>query len=375
MSTLNTLRTSGPYFTGEESLHQIREEEIGYNIDEMKTIKTSESEFESLIRSSSLYVDKTMYIARLLRMGESYYFLSRPRRYGKSLFCSTLQALFEGKRELFEGLYIAEKTDYGFESFPVLHFNFANLSVTTLDEFLRTFSKAVYGESVRLGLSIERSLNPADMLQDILYALGTRAVVIIDEYDAPLVKAITEGKQFISDMRSYFRDFYSRIKNNGRYIRFFFITGVTKYSNLSIFSEMNNLTDISMDPRFASAFGYTEDELLGYFGEAIDEHYGENRDRYGSRNELVERIREYYDGYRFSPDTEITVYNPVSIGRFFNSGCRFDNYWNKTGVSSLAVTLASSYPLDAFITATEPLGLTPRRIFSLFLVAFARPTI
>ncbi len=93
------------------------------------------------------------------------------------------------------------------------------------------------------------------------------------------VRAVTEGKQFISDLRSYFRDFYSRIKNNGRYIRFFFITGVTKYSSLSIFSEMNNLTDISMDPRFASAFGYTEDELLSYFGEAIDEHYEENRDR------------------------------------------------------------------------------------------------
>ena len=179
MSTLNTLRTSGLYFTGEESLPYIREEEIGYNIDEMKTIKISESEFESLIRSSSLYVDKTMYIARLLRMGESYYFLSRPRRYGKSLFCSTLQALFEGKRELFEGLYIAEKTDYGFESFPVLHFNFANLSVSSPERFISSFIESLKGTGRNAGVDVDGT-DPAQMLQDILYALDSPAAISIN---------------------------------------------------------------------------------------------------------------------------------------------------------------------------------------------------
>ena len=150
-------------------------------------------------------------------------------------------------------------------------------------------------------------------------------------------------------IRKSFSTFYANIKKSSGKIRFLFITGVTKLSNMSIFSKMNNLLDISMDRGFADAFGYTEAELMEYFGEGMDEYMEANPGKYSSRDELVSRIREYYDGYRFSKDSEVTVYNPVSIGRFFNSGCRFDNYWEQTGVSSLAVTLACSYRLSSVV--------------------------
>ncbi len=315
----------------------------------MKTIKTGEPSFTELIESGSVYVDKTAYINKLLKMGQRFYFLSRPRRYGKSLFCSTLHALFDGKRELFNGLYIAEKTDYPFTPFPVLHFNFANLSTSSLERFTVSFMRAVRNAGIAVGIEPE-GLDPAMMLQNILYSLKRKAVIIIDEYDSALSTAISHGCGFIDGMRLIFRDFYSNIKNNSECIRFCFITGVTKYSNLSIFSEMNNLLDISMDRAFADAFGYTEAELMEYFGEWMDEYMEANPGKYASRDELLSRIREYYDGYRFSKDSEVTVYNPVSIGRFFNNGCQFENYWNSTGISSLAVALASKHDLSAFIS-------------------------
>ena len=330
----------------------LREEGFPYqpilSDEDMKTIKTGEPSFTELIESGSVYVDKTAYINKLLKMGQSFYFLSRPRRYGQSLFCSTLHALFDGRKELFKGLYIAEKTNYHFEPFPILHFNFANLSTSSLERFTDSFMSTVRNAGIAVGIEPEGS-DPASLLRDTLLRLSKKAVIIIDEYDSALTSAIVHEKPYIDGMRSIFRDFYSNIKNNSECIRFCFITGVTKYSNLSIFSEMNNLLDISMDKAFADAFGYTEPELMEYFGEGMDEYMEANPGKYASRDELLSRIREYYDGYRFSRDSEVTVYNPVSIGRFFNSGCRFDNYWEQTGVSSLAVNLASNYRLSSVV--------------------------
>ena len=152
---------------------------------------------------------------------------------------------------------------------------------------------------------------------------------------------------------------------NAPRIRLFFITGVVKLSNLSIFSKMNNLIDLSMNPAFASAFGYTDEELLEYFGEGIDEYYSSHKDEYSSRDEFAMRIREYYDGYRFSPRSEVTVYNPVSIGYFFNDGCSFQNYWNMTGVPTLAVNLASRFPLADILGYDLSLPLTAFTTFDI----------
>ena len=309
--------------------------------EDMKEITTSSSILKELITYDMVYVDKTSYIWRMVRNpARNFYFISRPRRFGKSLFCDTLKNVFEGNKELFRGLYIYDKHD--FEPYPVLSFNFANVSSATFGNFMDSITKAVRKEAERNGVDIELSDNPAEMLQEALIGIyektGKGSVIIIDEYDNNLTSTI--GEAFADDIRKVLNDFYKRIKNNSQYIRFCFITGVVKLSNLSIFSAMNNLVDLSMDKEFAGAFGYTDEELDEYFGDGIDEYLEANPGVYESREEFRGKIRDYYDGYRFSPKIETRVYNPVSIGFFFNDGCDFNNYWNETAVSTLAVTLA-----------------------------------
>ena len=326
-----------------------------YNADDMREINTTSASFRDFVENGDIYVDKTEYIYKLVSAGRRFYFISRPRRYGKSLFCSTLHALFDGKKDLFRGLYIAERTDYSFERFPVIHLNFALISTSTYARFEARFAGMIREAGKAVDVEVEGD-DPAAMLEGILRGLGGRAVIIIDEFDAPLVDSM--DTPYVGDMRRVFNEFYSTIKNCGGLVRFLFITGVTKLSNLSIFSKMNNLVDLSMDPRFASAFGYTDEELLEYFGEGIDEYYSSHRDEYASRDEFALRIREYYDGYRFSPRSEVTVYNPVSIGYFFNDGCSFQNYWNMTGISRLAVDLAMRVPLSEFIEGDASVPLS-----------------
>ena len=333
-----------------------------YNADDMREINTTSSSFRDFVENGDIYVDKTEYIYKLVSAGRRFYFISRPRRYGKSLFCSTLHALFDGRRDLFEGLYIAERTDYSFERHPVIHLNFALISTSTYARFEARFAGMIREAGKAVGVEVEGD-DPAAMLEGILRGLGGRAVIIIDEFDAPLVDSM--DTPYVGDMRRVFNEFYSTIKNCEGMVRFLFITGVTKLSNLSIFSKMNNLVDLSMDPRFAPAFGYTDEELLEYFGEGIDEYYSSHKDEYSSRDEFALRIREYYDGYRFSPRSEVTVYNPVSIGYFFNDGCSFQNYWNMTGVPTLAVNLASRFPLADILGYDLSLPLTAFTTFDI----------
>ena len=219
-----------------------------YNADDMKGIDTTSSTFEKFIGLGTLYVDKTRYAYDLVNDPEkrSFFFLSRPRRYGKSLFCSTLHALFDGRRDLFEGLYIAERTDYSFERYPVLHFDFSPLDMTDMESFLSCFRLALRRQAREHGVTIEDG-SPAAMLTELLDAViakeGKKAVIIIDEFDSPMTSAMDKG--FIGSVRDAFSAFYAVIKMNAPRIRLFFITGVVKLSNLSIFSKMNNLVDLS----------------------------------------------------------------------------------------------------------------------------------
>ena len=324
-----------------------------YN-DDMKDVTTDISGFEEIISYDLLYIDKTKYIYDLVgSMARRFFFLSRPRRFGKSLFCSTLHALFDGRKDLFKGLYIAEETDYSFEKYPVLHFNFANLSKISYEAFERNLQKMVATEALKAaGITDLERTSPSQMLweaiQEIAEKTGKKVVIIIDEYDDPLVKAILGDYDYIDKMGIVFNDFFSVIKNSNEYIRFFFITGCVKLSNLSIFSAMNNLYDISMEEDFAGAFGYTEDEVERFFGEGMDEYLAANPGKYESREEFIGKIRDYYDGYRFSPDSETRTYNPVSIGRFFTKlKCNFRSYWEQTGLTLLAVQTASKYDISS----------------------------
>lgn len=311
-------------------------------------ITTSSSSFESFISNRELYVDKTQYAYRMIMddPGHGFYFISRPRRYGKSLMCSTLKCLFEGKRELFRGLYI-DSADYSFEKFPVLSFNFALLDPYDYNIFSEMFCDMIRRQAEINGIGIALS-SPAQMMSEIFDKADKRPVIIIDEFDAPIIHTI-DDRNLCERIRQTFSAFYSVIKNRNEDVRFLFITGVTKLSNLSIFSAMNNLRDISMDPGYAGMYGYTEEELEANFSEYIDAYIERDDREYATRDEFLEAVRDYYDGYRFSPYSDVKVYNPVSAGSFFRDGCRFENYWQNTGVSTLAVNLAREYDMLAAV--------------------------
>ena len=293
----------------------------------MKKTNTDNSTFEEIIRNGELYVDKTMYILPLICNADHMFSIARPDGFGKSLFSSTLHALFEGKRELFKGLYIEDK--YSFEKFPVLHLNFSELSTSTYEGFENSFVNDLRLNGRKFGIELAGD-DPANMLFNLLYGLHKRAVVIIDEFDAPIRTAIIEGKSYIRDMRSVLNDFYSVIKNCDEYIRFFLLSGVTQYT----FSGLNNLVGISQDPRFEAAFGYTDEEIEKYFGETLDENW---KKVCSSRDEFVSRLRENYGGYCFSSDTDVRVYNPRSVGKFFTSGCDFNGCWMNEDPLSLII--------------------------------------
>ena len=322
--------------------------------DDMKDLVLSRQDFASFRKKNRLYVDKTEYAYRLAKEKEGFYFISRPRRFGKSLFCSMLEALFEGKKDLFKGLYIAEKTDYDFEKLPVMSFNFANVSSATFEDFYSELKYSVIDSANKLGIQLSADGSPSlllgILLEEIVKKTGKKAVIIIDEYDNNITENIEKkDRDTAEEMRKVLNDFFKRIKNSSKYICFCFITGVVKLSHLSIFSAMNNLVDLTMDEDFAGAFGYTDEEFDEYFSEGIDEYLEANPGKYESRAEFREMIKEYYDGYRFSPDSETTVYNPVSIGFFFKNKCRFNNYWEATGLSTLVVKLAKDFNLMSIL--------------------------
>lgn len=317
-------------------------------ITDMKQIVTDNPDFRYLItygNGNLVYVDKSAYLHKLLTSPGKFYFISRPRRFGKSLTCNTLEAIFRGRKELFEGLAIS-RTDYDFRSYPVLHFDFSKLSAVSYEDFLNDFSTAIRFQARDNGIAIEEG-KPSSMLDELLDQLE-EPVIIIDEFDSPIITSVSDGESKLAEaMRKEFNAFYNVIKNYTGKIRFFFMTGVTKLSGLSIFSAMNNLKDISLSPEYAGMLGYTEEELEYYFSEHIDEYLTEEDREYDTREELLSALRDYYDGYRFSPKSEVTVYNPVSIGRFFSETVKsFDNYWVLTGgMSTLVVTQAKSHSL------------------------------
>lgn len=315
----------------------------------MKQIITDKADFRKLVTTNSVYVDKTRYLYQLLSAGNSFYFISRPRRFGKSTICDTLHELFNGEKELFEGLAIS-KTDYDFRKHPVVHLDFSYLRDVEYPVFIEMFQEILSRAAKENGVELENAA-PSVMLFRLFGKLE-EPVLIIDEYDSPIISALAKGSdKLASQIQDVFNSFFSIVKGEAKNIRFFFLTGVTKLSGLNIFSGMNNLKDLTLHPDYAGMFGYTEAELTEAFSEYIDESVAISKGRYSNRNEFLSALRAYYDGYRFSPDSEIKVYNPVSVGSYFSDRLgRFVAYWMGTGGrSSLAFSLARSKNL-AFIT-------------------------
>ena len=309
----------------------------------MKTINTSIYTFENIIKEDCLYVDKTEYFYKLVTKKRGQFFMSRPRRFGKSLAISTLDAIFRGKRELFKGLKIYDM-DYDWEEYPVVHIDFARTVMTDKGTFERSLGFDLDKIAEEYGVSCSDS-SPGVKFKMLMNALkektGKDVVLLIDEYDKPLLDHM-ESPEEAESWRKYMDSFYQVIKGSEKDIRFVFMTGVTKFAKVSIFSKLNNITDITMHRDYSEMFGYTQDELLKYFDEYLEDAVKTGiKDRRGnpfSKEGLIAEIKRWYDSFKFSEDGK-NVYNPVSIGQFMDNRYKFKNYWFSTGTPTFLMEL------------------------------------
>ncbi len=304
----------------------------------MKDITSYVYNFEELIQGNFLYVDKTEYIWQLICPSSAGYFLSRPRRFGKSLTVSTLKAVFEGKKELFKGLAIYDKP-YDWVSYPVIHLDLNGFDFSSLAAVKNSLIRLMKETAVYHNVTLTEN-SPDNMFREIIGKLSQQqnVVILLDEYDKPILNNI--GKAETSDVLTCMKSFYSVIKAFESKLRFAFITGVSKFCHVSLFSDLNNLTDISMDTRYAAMFGYTQDELEANFGDRISALAGEQ-----DINAYKTKIKEWYNGYRFEEKAK-TVYNPVSLAQFFENGGKFNNYWFATGTPSFLMELTKKTDFD-----------------------------
>lgn len=301
--------------------------------------------FEEIRKGNYSYIDKTALVYKLVQSGK-YYFLSRPRRFGKSLLLSTLESYFRGKKELFKGLAI-EKLEKEWKEYPVLHLDLNTQKYDTLQALLDVLEENLgtwedmYGSSARES-GVARRFN--GVIQRAAEKTGQNVVILIDEYDKPMLQAIG-NEELLTEYRNTLKAFYGTLKSCDRYIKFALLTGVTKFSKISVFSDLNNLMDISMSDRFATICGITENELHCNFKEDIIE--------LGQKNGMTEdetkaSLKAMYDGYHFVENSE-DIYNPFSILNTF-AEMKFGSYWFETGTPTFLVELLqqSRYDLHRF---------------------------
>ena len=296
--------------------------------------------FKEIIDKDYLYIDKTEYIYRMAHGGSKYYFLSRPRRFGKSLLASTLHSYFAGKKELFKGLAI-ESLENEWTEHPVLHFDMSlakHLDKEKLDEYL-AWQLRDYNEKYGLVKNNDEAVNTqlADLIKRACEQTGRQVVVLIDEYDAPLLDVVHEEKD-LPALRHVMRNFYSPLKACDPYLRFVFLTGITKFSQLSIFSELNNISNISMNESYAAICGITLQEMLEQMPDYIRRLANKMEIAF---EEAVEKLRENYDGYHFtwpSPD----IYNPFSLLNAFVD-CKLNSYWFGSGTPTYLIEMLRKF--------------------------------
>ena len=308
------------------------------DMNKLKRLPVGIQTFSEIRDLDMLYVDKTEYIWNMINLSK-YIFLSRPRRFGKSLLVSTLQAYFEGKKELFKGLAI-EQLEKEWVEYPVLRFSMASGKHMEKDQLERYLGNRLAEYEGQYGI-----VHPATDNNDRLTALiqaaymqtGKRVVILIDEYDAPLLDVVHEEKT-LPILRNVMRNFYSPLKDCDPYLRFVFLTGITKFSQLSIFSELNNLKNISMRPDYGAVCGITKEEMLTQMSDYIDDFAAYNGI---TREETVSRLRRQYDGYHFtwpSPD----IFNPYSLLNAFQDH-ELTNYWFSSGTPTYLIEMMRKF--------------------------------
>jgi len=306
----------------------------------MQPLTTSVYTFSDLIDGGYLYVDKTRGIHELIRGYKGQYFLARPRRFGKSLLISTLKVIFQGRRELFNGLFLAT-ADYDWKPYPIIHLDLGSAAAQSASELEQALDYQIQDQAAAHHTTLTRT-GIAARFQELIDNLHTRdgkVVILVDEYDKPLLGHL--GQPTVTAIQTLLKQFYGVIKTTESAQRFALITGVSKFTKVSIFSDLNNLTDLTMDRRTATLLGYTQDELETNFPDYIARLAGAIGK---TKAETLDALRVWYNGYRFHALAE-KVYNPVSVMKCFDTQ-EIKNYWFETGTPTFLIDLLRDKPVD-----------------------------
>jgi len=319
-------------------------------MEQIRKLPTGIQSFEVLRTDGCLYVDKTEIIHRLVTTSIPY-FLSRPRRFGKSLLLSTFKAYFEGRKDLFEGLAISD-LETQWEQYPILYLDLNAKKYETKEELIAILNQhleqweLIYGDEKKERDPEERF---AYIIRRAYEKTGKRVVVLVDEYDKPMLNAILDEK-LSKEYRTILKAFYGVLKSSGQYLRFMFLTGVTKFAQVSVFSDLNHLTDISLKPDYATLCGITKDEMLKFFMPELKILAQKQEMTF---DEAVLQLTKQYDGYHFAPGAE-GMFNPFSLLNALKFS-DFDNYWFQTGTPTYLVNLLqeSNFDLRRLIDGIE----------------------
>ena len=306
---------------------------------ELKLYPVGIQTFEEIITRNLLYVDKTEYVYRMTHSGGKHFFLSRPRRFGKSLLVSTFKSYFLGKKELFKGLAI-EKLEKDWTEYPVLHFSMAGGKHMEKDQLERYLGNRLAEQEKVWGIktpAVDANDRLISLIQTAYEKTGKQVVVLIDEYDAPLLDVVHEDSH-LKDLRNVMRNFYSPLKDCEPMLRFVFLTGITKFSQMSIFSELNNITNISMDHEYAGICGITKEELETQMSADVDALAVKKN---LTRTQTLDVLQEFYDGYHFaaqSPD----IFNPYSLLNAMAKS-KLDYYWFTSGTPTYLIEMLKKF--------------------------------
>ncbi len=306
----------------------------------LKPLPTSIQTFSKIIEGGYLYVDKTQYLYELIRELSGVYFLARPRRFGKSLLISTLEEIFKGHKELFQGLWLYD-SPYTWQTHPVIRVDFSQESVNSKTALIDVIK--AYLQEIASDQGITLADGPYQrQLRWLIQQLATKnqVVILIDEYDKPIIDNL-ENLKVAQEIQEVLKDFYTVIKAMDQYIRFVFITGISKFSRVGVFSAMNNLTDLTQSPRFATMLGLTETEIKENFQPYISAFAQQENI---SETTLLKRIRRWYNGFCFVGNSQ-QLYNPFSTLHLFYHQ-RFANYWFETGTPTFLIKLIKEQKYD-----------------------------
>ena len=323
-------------------------------MEEKNRYAIGQQDFKTLRNDNAFYIDKTAFVEKIAESNTKYYFLARPRRFGKSLFLSTLKYFFEGRRELFKGLYI-DSTDRNWETYPVLLLDLNTDQFADPDALEDVLERQFRGWEEEYDIEVKDkaySQRLATIIEKAHEKTGKQVVILVDEYDKPLVSNLKTTEDFES-YRTQLASLYSNFKSAAEHIRLVFLTGISRFSKLSVFSDLNNLDDISFDEEYADICGITEKELIDNLHEGIRELAAKRKEDF---NTTCTRLKQNYDGYRFAPGGS-DIYNPWSLLSCLKKS-RIGTYWNATGTATIIVetlrdadidiekTLSASWDLD-----------------------------